>query len=306
MNSILNSAITYSDINSLFTEVKHRENLGLKNPNALRLFHLSTQNNVFEYSSLEDFLTGIISEYVFSRAQIERLSTKGNPHSIGIQALRIMKKHGHPDQKGTGNELGEILLFAFMEQVLGAPKLFSKAELYDSSATFGKESDSVHLLELQGAPYQCYQTVFGTSDIDGDIQDAVDKAFQSIDKMNRSGSTNSIMLAESHIFEESFPADTANKIASLMIPNGKNSIFNDVAYGIFLGYSLGLNPTNWSNDQFRIVMDSKMQRDIKNHASYIASKIMNLGLSTHSFYVYLLPFNDAEEDKKRIMEELMR
>jgi hypothetical protein len=57
-----------------------------------------------------------------------------------------MKKNSAADQKGTGNELGEILLYAFLEDILGAPKLFSKVELNAASTPFGKESDSIHLL----------------------------------------------------------------------------------------------------------------------------------------------------------------
>jgi len=48
-----------------------------------------------------------------------------------------------------------------------------------------------------------------------------------------------------------------------------------------------------------------MRIDIKQHASYIASKINSLNLNTHSFYFYIVPFNDAEEDKRKIMEDLL-
>lgn len=90
---------------------------------------------------------------MFSRAQVEKLSQSSNPRSIGIQALRIMKKNGAADVGGTGNELGEILLYAFLEDILRAPKLFSKVELNASSTSFGKSSDTVHLLTLGNTPF---------------------------------------------------------------------------------------------------------------------------------------------------------
>ena len=43
--------------------------------------------------------------------------------------MRRMLSKEKPDQKGTGSELGEILLYAFLEDVLGAPKLMTKVEL---------------------------------------------------------------------------------------------------------------------------------------------------------------------------------
>lgn len=55
----------------------------------------------------------------------------------------------------------------------------------------------------------------------------------------------------------------------------------------------------------RLPTHKKMECDIKNHASYIANKIKTLGLDSHSFYFYIVPFNDAEVDKKQIMENLM-
>lgn len=305
MSSVINKSIKGNSLNSIFSEIKHNETLGLVNPEHLRLFHLAVSSNLFNYTNLNDLLIGTISEYVFSRAQIENLSKATNPHSIGIQALRIMKKNGPPDTKGTGNELGEILLYAFMEDILGAPKLFSKVELNASSASFGKYSDAVHLLELDGSPFPCYQTVFGSSEINGDIRTAIDKAFDTIKKIENDTNNTSAMLVDNRIFDESFDQDTAKRIIDIMLPQGNSTNSNDIAYGVFLGYSLGLKPNGRSNIDFRLAMDAKMRTDIKQHASYIASKINSLNLNTHSFYFYIVPFNDAEEDKRKIMEDLL-
>ena len=47
-----------------------------------------------------------------------------------------------------------------------------------------------------------------------------------------------------------------------------------------------------------------MNIDIKAHAAYIVRKIKEENLSAHSFYFYILPFNDADE-KLSIMNELL-
>lgn len=305
MSSVINKSIKGNSLNSIFTEVKHNETLGLVNPEQLRLFHLAVSSNLFTYTNLNDFLVGTISEYVFSRAQVEKLSKTTNPHSIGIQALRIMKKNGPADTKGTGNELGEILLYAFMEDILGAPKLFSKVELNASSSSFGKYSDAIHLLELPGSPIPCYQTVFGSSEINGDIRSAIDNAFATIERIENDTNNTSATLVDNRIFEESFDTNTAKRIIDIMLPQGNSPVINDTAYGVLLGYSLGLNPNGRSNIDFRKAMDAKMQTDIKQHTSYITSKINNLNLNTHSFYFYIVPLNDAENDKRKIMEDLL-
>lgn len=305
MSPILNFSNQGNNLSSIFTEVKHSESLGLVNPEQLRLFHLNVSSNLFNFASLSNYLINIVSEYVFSRAQVEKLSQSSNPRSIGIQALRVMKKNGAADVRGTGNELGEILLYAFLEDILGAPKLFSKVELNASSTSFGKSSDAVHLLTLENTPFPCYQTVFGSSDITGDIRSAIDHAFTTIGKVEHDIKRVDSILIDSNIFEESFDAETAEKIKDIMVPSANTKMANDIAYGVFLGYSLGLNPQSRSNLDFLKAMDAKMQTDIKQHASYIANKIKQFNLGTHSFYFYIVPFNDAEKDKKEIMEDLL-
>mgnify|MGYP000436592706 FL=1 len=113
MSPILNHSNQGDNLSSIFTEVKHSESLGLVNPEQLRLFHLNVSSNLFNFTRLSNYLINIVSEYVFSRAQVEKLSQSSNPRSIGIQALRIMKKNGAADVRGTGNELGEILSMLF-------------------------------------------------------------------------------------------------------------------------------------------------------------------------------------------------
>lgn len=74
MRNPISRSLPDVSMDSVFTEVMHHEKLGLRNPEQLRLFRLQISNNAFVYTSLEDYLTNIISEYVFSRAQIEKLS----------------------------------------------------------------------------------------------------------------------------------------------------------------------------------------------------------------------------------------
>ena len=70
-------------------------------------------------------------------------------------------------------------------------------------------------------------------------------------------------------------------------------------------YSLGLDGNNYSNLEFRKVLMEKMNTDIKAHAAYIMEKIKKENLSSHSFYFYILPFNDADGEKLSIMNELL-
>lgn len=308
MSDLIGKTVPGTGMDKIFKEVQHQETLGLNNPEQLRLFHLNVSNNRFVFASLEDYLTDIVSEYVFSRVQVQKLTdpkSGNNPRSIGLKALRIMKKNGATDQKGTGNELGEILLYAFLEEKLGAYKIFSKVELNSATTPFGKESDSVHLLSLGDiAGMTCYQTVFGTSNIKGRIKEAIDKAFEAIVRIeNETG--EGIQIVSSPTLEESFESEMLQQVIRAIVPEPGSDVVSNNAYGVFLGYSLGLDPSTRDNIEFLRALDKKMEFDIKNHVSYIADKIKTLGLDSHSFYFYVVPFNDAEADKKQIMENLM-
>ena len=308
MGDLIGKTVPGTGMDAIFKEVHHQETLGLRNPEQLRIFHLNVSNNRFVFTSLEDYLTDIVSEYVFSRVQVQKLTdpkSGNNPRSIGLKALRIMKKNGAADQKGTGNELGEILLYAFLEEKLGVYKLFSKVELNSATTPFGKESDSIHLLSLGDVGgTTCYQTVFGTSNIKGKIKTAIDNAFDAIVRIeNETG--EGIHIVSSPTLEQSFEPDMLKEVISAIVPEPGAAVVSNNAYGVFLGYSLGLDPSTRGNIEFLRALDKKMESDIKNHASYIAEKIKTLRLDSHSFYFYIVPFNDAEVDKKQIMENLM-
>ena len=305
MNDSFDKTISGGKFDEVFTEVPHTETLGLKNPEQLRLYHLNVNNNAFSTDSLEVFLRRNIGQYVFSRAQIENYHVEGDVYSVGMDAIDIMKRNGAPGQKGTGNDLGEILLYVFLEQVLGAPKIMSKVELQTGAKQYESKCDGIHLLSFEqtfGIPY--YHMVFGTSSIVGDMKKAVNSAFDTIVEIDNQ-STQERTLAENTVFSKSFDRETVQKIKDLLIPSKGKVVPYDTAYGVFLAYNLGLNPANYSAIDFRLALTQKMNTDIHNHAAYIAGKINSLGLGNHSFYFYILPLNNADTEKTQIMDRVM-
>ena len=78
----------------------------------------------------------------------------------------------------------------------------------------------------------------------------------------------------------------------------------DNAFGIFLGYTLGVDATQCSNVEFREAVNQKLKEDLDNIATYIEGKINDSGLAGYSFYFYVLPFNNAAEDRASIINKL--
>lgn len=95
-------------------------------------------------------------------------------------------------------------------------------------------------------------------------------------------------------------------ITKLIVPQQGGSGDYEIAYGIFLGYTLGIDPTGYTNEQYATMVEKRLDLDIKPHASYITQKIKDCNLDGHSFYFYILPFDNAELNKKEVMENIMK
>ena len=59
------------------------------------------------------------------------------------------------------------------------------------------------------------------------------------------------------------------------------------------------------DDELLEIMQEKLEQDAQQHAAYISQKIKDCGLENHAFYFYLLPLNDAETEKKTIMQHVL-
>ncbi len=76
---------------------------------------------------------------------------------------------------------------------------------------------------------------------------------------------------------------------------------------MFLGYTLnGVSADGKSIDVYQTDVLDKLKADILNQVSFIESKITQYGLDGYSLYIYLLPFANADEDKKNIIDKLLQ
>ena len=299
MNALTNSSIG-NGFDTVFSEVDSTKKLNLKNNNCLRLFYLDIFNNEFTYTGLHQLLQRNIGRYVFSRASIEQFKAEGDAEAIGLKAIELLRKANNPNDYGAGGELGEILLYLFLENKLDAPKLLSKVELKTTGNQYVFGSDGVHLFLAWG--YQRF--VLGESKIKGILSKAVDEAFEAIEKVSNNPD-NELRLIEKNILSESFDEATTEFIKSLIVPLKRDKTISvDNAFGIFLGYTLDIDATQYSNSDFRNAVNEKLRNDLDEIASYIEKKINESGLTGYSFYFYILPFNNAKDDRAAIINKL--
>jgi hypothetical protein len=189
--------------------------------------------------------------------------------------------------------------------VLNSPKLLSKIELKTTGNQYVYGCDGVHLLkDLTEDGVLFHQLILGESKIKGDLEKAVDNAFDSISKFNLNHSAD-IQLIDSNAFKEAFNEESLTWIKSLIIPEKRDLSLNvDKAFGIFLGYTIGFDGSKLSNLEYRTKVKEKIAVDAENIVPYIQSKIQSAKLVNNSFYFYILPFNDASKDRANIINRL--
>ena len=303
MTETLSKTLNHGDFDSVFQEVSQPELVNWTTEGELRLFHLLIRNNKINVEELKKFLYMSIGDYVFSRAKIERFSQSGNRDAVIAQAQRALKKNGGADIYGAGSELGEVLNYSFMEEKLHAPKLMSRIEIDTDGKQYGSACDSIHLLPnaTSGRPY--HQVVFGTSNIVGDLGYAIDGAFERIDNIEKN-ENKEIHMVHQLAFDRLVNDEEIALVEDILIPTPEKKPSYNTSYGVFLGYTLGLGK-GYPVEKYEAIAEEKMQADIKRYIPYILQKIRDYDLVAHSFYFYILPLNDAEEEKKAIMEAVL-
>ena len=110
--------------------------------------------------NLEEQLVDPMIDYAISRKVKKQYSNR--PGSLSKKARTKFKEYSKND-----GELGELLLFCFLESQLKAPKILSKLELKTTSGLYVNGADGVHFLKLEDGNYQL---IFGESKMYVDIK----------------------------------------------------------------------------------------------------------------------------------------
>jgi len=274
---------------------------GMSNPSTASMYYIEPTNCKFRFNDLKEFIINNIGGYVYSRAKVKQIyDSSQNPASVGSQAmLKFMQAYGSNSE----TVLGEILLYVFLEQVLNAPKIMSKFEIDAKNGEIRSKCDGIYLLSTTKYQQPFHQLVFGASDIVGNLTLAIDRAFDKIVEIE-SNADSELLMVENTPQWTIFDEDTTEYMVKLMRPQSSEDHKPDMAFGIFLGYTI---PTINESDSLTYEAKVKEQliKDINGIQSYIAEKIKNLKLAGYNFHFYIMPFNNAPEDKVNIISEML-
>ena len=275
--------------------------------NKLNLFMLKINSNEFDYDLLVDMLIDPLIDYSISRQVKEKYKNRAG--TLSRKAREKFVEYTRND-----GELGELLLFCFLETHLGAPKILTKLELKTSTSHYVNGADGVHFLKLSDGNYQL---IFGESKTYKKIGNAINDAFKSIynfkneinDKGNqKSGIQYEKSLISDNLFKETFSEEERNFLESLIYPTPNRTFDVDDAFGIFIGFQIEITEDEkcLPTTEFRKLIRARIENEVSKHFKTIQNKIIENKLQGHNFYIYVLPFTDIESKRKKIVEAITK
>ena len=290
---------------------KHLEHLYIsqnKDDGFLDLFLLPINARRFDYDLVSNNLIESVADYALSWKIKEKYKDK---------AMTLSKKAREKFKEVTKNngELGELLLFCFLEGHIDSPKILTKLELKTSNNLYVNGSDGVHLKKISDNKYQL---IFCESKTIQDLNSAFGAAFKSINEFineinnkgqNKSGINFEKGLISSNIDSGVFEEDDEYILNILLYPedNGKNNIILDDAFSIFIGYEIDIEQERqqFNNDQFVIEIENKIIKQIEEYQTKIYEMIQRYQLIGYTFYVFIMPFTEIDKNRKRILKKVL-
>ncbi|MEK4106988.1 DUF1837 domain-containing protein [Paenibacillus sp. FSL R10-2791] len=288
--------------------LKHSKTYKVNNQqNNLELFTCPINANQFDYHRMVESLLESVADFSVSRRTKEQY--QGSPMTLSQKAREKFKEF-----KTNKGELGEFLLFCFLEGHLNAPKILSKLELKTSTELYVNGSDGIHFLEL---PSGNYQLIFGESKLYDDLTAGLRDAFISINNFlkeeNQKGNEKSGIryeksLLSASVFKETWSKEEEEFITQLVYPTNKQLFQVDDAFGIFIGFEIKLDKDQrrLPNDKFRDMIDDHVNKIVEMKIANIENYIEEHELYGYNFYVYTMPFIDIEISRTKILESLMK
>jgi uncharacterized protein YlbG (UPF0298 family) len=291
-------SVEKSFLDLFYNDIK---NLKLDNSDTLiNLFILNIENKQFTYPNLLDELRNSVVTYALSQKEIKDLGNKYG--TIYTRAVDRLRKYNSNE-----GELGELLLYSFLESHLKAPKILTKLRLKTSSNDYVKGSDGIHILKLD---QKNYQLIFGESKVYSDFKEGLDDAFTSIhDFVNRDTNNinDEINLLSTHLKEEVIDENLYEFLKKVIIPSAADEeVYKDNAFGVFVGFNIDISDEfkKLSNDKFRSKIRTTIIDKVKGELDFIQQEIDNYELQGYSFYIYTLPFTKLSETRKKFIKNL--
>ena len=265
--------------------------------NDLQIFCLDITNGLITYDALISFLVDNLGAYVFSRKELPDYK----PQHIFRNAMRKIKEH-HTEEE-LKEDLSGILVYSFLEGEKKAPKLFSLAELGDSSDEKIKDTYGIHLMRVHNNDGRLkIKLIINVSCIQNSLEECITSVVDSIELICNKRITSNWLLNSSFLNSRCSDEEIA-AIRNILIPRrGARDV--DFAFGVFVGFSIGQLSEVYSDD-LKEQIYNRIRHMVYSVLNVLNDRLLKSELQRYPIYLYFLPFQQAEEDSKSIMNEVL-
>jgi len=286
------------DFQSIFYHLIEDESININEGN-VNLFCLKIHNKNFEYDSLIQYLSNSIVSYCLSQRDYEEMYNSKQLGMMNTKAKTLFRNY--TSNKG---ELGEVILYSFLESHLKAPKILSKMKMKTSTNDYVKRSDGIHMLKVDD---NNYELIFGESKMYADLGDGLRNAFQSINELKTREDNNindEIDLICSNIPSE-FAEENYELIKRIIKPSRNDGYDYDISFAVFVGFEIELDKyMALKNIDFKKMLKEDVKKLVIGKLKKIESYINKLELDKHNIYIYLVPFSKIDETRKAVLHKL--
>jgi hypothetical protein len=284
----------------VFKEVELEKNtLKIPNPSQLKIFHLKIKNSEFYTKEISTFIRSNISRYVLSRSDYSRLKRE-DPEDINLSAFNKFKSE--TESTSISKQFEEFMVYSFLECSLHAPKIMSGIEIETFGKTFTNKSEGIYLLPA-GELSKDNQIVFAASNSTNSLKEAVTSAIKKAAEI-KNGLDAEYKIFDPSIVNQIVDGNVSSYIKDIALPDRHEKTKTNDSFGIFLSYSIHIKEKEkLSNDEYEVAVEEQMEQDIKDVYTLLCNSIAENKLTSHSFYLFILPLDDATNDPEIIIKD---
>lgn len=270
----------------------------------LGLYKPPLNGKKFNYYEMSTLLKDTSFDYVLSRKEIKKYAENSQ---YGIMSRQVVNKF--KDWNKNDGELGELLLYSFLEGVLKAPQILSKMSIKTNKQMYVYGADGVHLYKEKSGEWHF---VYGESKVYKDFVGAFREAITSIsrflgnEEIQFKGLEN--YLISSNIYKEELSEEELKIVEEIIYPGSSSkSIPHSDAFGIFIGFEIELDDSKkkLTNEKYNEYVNHECIKLINRSKKRLENIIEKNELKGNKFYVYLMPFTDIDNTRKEIIKGIV-
>ncbi|MGP5431578.1 HamA C-terminal domain-containing protein [Enterococcus malodoratus] len=280
---------------------------GQGNSTTMHIFMPRLNGREFDFEDFQANLLEVVVDFSLSRSTVKKYEADRKWQQMSKEARQKFR-----DYTSNTGELGELILYTFLEGHLSAPQILSKMSLKTTSGDYTKKSDRIHFVKEDNS--ERYHLIFGEAKMYQDISSAFKNAFQSI-SIHQDGKDFEKSLISSQIDSELMNDEDKQFVTDILYPSRtKTDVKVSDAFGIFIGFEIDdARGKTLSEDEYeswvKNEIGSIIQKRIKTIERYLSDEwdftensktYHKTSLIGKYFYVYLMPFTNLNENRKRI------